>query len=273
MRLGWTLETRRAYLGWLARARSTFVGAAALPTTLNHLRAAVEGSLVRHRAHATSRPSSRRSRPLPRIRSACSLARTFQKAWTPRGSRRTRSPPAPARGRQLFAEATCSACHRAGSLIPAAATGPDLTGVGQRFDHRALVESMIDPWKVVAPQYRVVSVTLKNGAIHEGPVVAEDEGSLTFPPTRSILAPAPVSSASTSPVSPNDPAWRQDCSIRSPATKSSISPPGSKPAPRDTAPPAPRTHPLGSSQGDTIRDRPLLGASVVRRRGHRMDTK
>lgn len=180
VRQGWTLETRRAFLVWLARARATFVGAAALPATLNYLRAAVEGSLseTERRDLAPELAALEAAAPHPvRVQTK---ARPFQKAWTPDDLATPVPSPAPERGRQLFAEAACSACHRAGSIMPVAATGPDLTGVGQRFDHRALIESIIDPWKVVSPQYRLASVTLKNGAIHEGPVVEEDAASLTL---------------------------------------------------------------------------------------------
>jgi putative heme-binding domain-containing protein len=182
VRSGWTLETRRAYLGWLARARATFVGAAALPTTLNHLRAEVEASLSdTERAALAPELAAIDAAGAPLPASVQPNVRPFQKAWTTGDFPAPAGTPADAaRGRRLFAEAACSACHRAGSIEAVSAIGPDLTGVGQRFDHRALIESMLEPWKVVAPPYRLASVTAKNGTIHEGPVVAEDEDSLTL---------------------------------------------------------------------------------------------
>jgi putative heme-binding domain-containing protein len=182
VRSGWTPETRRTYLGWLARARATFVGAAALPTTLNHLRAEVEAALSdAERQVFAPELAAVEAAGAPTPVPVQPSARTFQKAWAPDDfPAPVGAPPEAARGRQLFAEAACSACHRAGSIEATSAVGPDLTGVGQRFDHRALIESLLEPWKVVAPQYRVASVTSKNGTIHEGPVVAEDEHSLTI---------------------------------------------------------------------------------------------
>ena len=182
VRAGWSLETRRVYLGWLARARATFVGAAALPTTLNHLRAEVEAALGESERQALAPElAAIDAAAAPAPPAVQPSTRVFQKAWTtgdfpaPAGT-----PPDAARGRRLFAEAACSACHRAGSITSVSAVGPDLSGVGQRFDHRALMESMLEPWKVVAPPYRVASVTTTDGTIHEGPVVAEDEASLTL---------------------------------------------------------------------------------------------
>lgn len=181
VRRGWTVETRRTYLRWLARARSTFTGAAALPTTLNHLRAEVEAGLSDTERRelapelaaidAAGAPAPPPVQPNPR---------SFQKAWvTGEFPAAAAAPPDAARGRRLFAEAACSACHRAGAIDAVQAIGPDLTGIGQRFDHRSLIESMLEPWKVVAPQYRVVSVSTREGTIHEGPVIAEDETTLT----------------------------------------------------------------------------------------------
>jgi putative heme-binding domain-containing protein len=178
---GWTLETRRAYLAWLARARRTFVGAAALPTTLNHLRSAIEGGFDEETRRLLARELAALDEAiaLP-ITGVAASERLFQKAWTTADFEgAVPRPPDAARGRQLFVEAACAACHQAGALAPTVANGPDLTGVGQRFDFRTLLESMLEPWKVVAPPYRVVSVTLQSGAIHEGPVVAEDERSIT----------------------------------------------------------------------------------------------
>ncbi|MFN0127783.1 MAG: c-type cytochrome [Verrucomicrobiales bacterium] len=179
---GWTLETRRRSLNWLARARRRFVGAAALPTTLNQLRAAFLGSLtVEDRQHLASDLEALEVAFTPLPSSSSAPPRPFVKAWTVSDFANPPATPAdPSRGRRIFVEASCATCHRAGSIEPAAAIGPDLTGVGQRFDHRALIESLLDPWKVIAPQYRIATVTLKNGAIHEGPVVAESESSLTL---------------------------------------------------------------------------------------------
>lgn len=179
---GWTLETRRRALSWLARARRDFVGAAALPTTLNQLRAAFLESLGEEdRRHLASDLEALETAFTPRVSVPAASPRPFVKAWTVADFANPPATPAdPSRGHQIFVEASCATCHRAGSIEPAAPIGPDLTGVGQRFDHRALIESLLDPWKVIAPQYRIAAVTLKSGAIHEGPVVAESENTITL---------------------------------------------------------------------------------------------
>jgi putative heme-binding domain-containing protein len=64
-------------------------------------------------------------------------------------------------GRQIFAEAMCSRCHRverSGGI-----TGPDLTGVTRRFDRRALLEAVLEPSKIVSDQYNSVEITTRDG--------------------------------------------------------------------------------------------------------------
>lgn len=66
-----------------------------------------------------------------------------------------------ARGREMFAAASCFKCHRfdtEGGII-----GPDLTGVGKRFTNQYLLESLIEPSKTVSDQYQATVFVLKDG--------------------------------------------------------------------------------------------------------------
>jgi len=76
-------------------------------------------------------------------------------------------------GRRLFSTAMCIKCHRfnrQGGLA-----GPDLTGAGNRFDDRALLESVIEPSKVVSDQYASVLVTTKDGESYAGRIGDQSE--------------------------------------------------------------------------------------------------
>ena len=110
------------------------------------------------------------------------------------------------RGRKLFGETGCAQCHRLGS--EGGFVGPDLSAVSSRFDRRTLLESIIEPSKVVAEVYRPVTITLKSGAIYDGRVVSEDTTSLVLainpaaPDQRRRLAKADVVSQRVSELSP-----------------------------------------------------------------------
>ncbi|MBI4606975.1 MAG: HEAT repeat domain-containing protein [Planctomycetes bacterium] len=99
--------------------------------------------------------------------------RLVQAALTTRGD--------PDRGWALFQDAEksgCVKCHRIGER--GGRIGPDLTGAGRRFSRIHLVESILEPSRVVAPSYRSTAVRLKDGQVLVGVKVAETEGDVTL---------------------------------------------------------------------------------------------
>lgn len=58
------------------------------------------------------------------------------------------------RGYKILAQASCLQCHRFNAN--GKGVGPDLTGVGRRFDRATVLESIVEPTKVVSDQYRLV---------------------------------------------------------------------------------------------------------------------
>lgn len=87
------------------------------------------------------------------------------------------------RGRQAFVDAQCLACHRFGA--EGGGAGPDLTVVNARFKRVDMLESILDPGKVVSEQFQNTSLTMKNGDDHVGRLV--DESADTF-----VLVPNPL---------------------------------------------------------------------------------
>jgi putative heme-binding domain-containing protein len=82
-----------------------------------------------------------------------------------------------ARGKRLFQNA-CASCHvYAGGGTP---LGPELTAVSARFPRRDLLESILEPSKVVAELYRNVTIVTKGGVIREGRFIAEDDTTVTL---------------------------------------------------------------------------------------------
>jgi putative heme-binding domain-containing protein len=73
------------------------------------------------------------------------------------------------RGRTLFGAANCFACHRfAGE---GGANGPDLTGLAGRFSAKDLLESVVDPSKVISDQYAAVVIRTHSGETITGRIV------------------------------------------------------------------------------------------------------
>jgi putative heme-binding domain-containing protein len=73
------------------------------------------------------------------------------------------------RGRRLFGEAQCFACHRFDS--EGGAQGPDLTLASGRFSIRDLLESIVEPSKEISDQYAAVIITTTDGKVVTGRIV------------------------------------------------------------------------------------------------------
>jgi putative heme-binding domain-containing protein len=73
------------------------------------------------------------------------------------------------RGKRLFAEAKCFVCHRFDG--EGGSQGPDLTGVSGRFGLKDLLESIVEPSKVISDQYAAVEITTTRGQRVVGRIV------------------------------------------------------------------------------------------------------
>jgi putative heme-binding domain-containing protein len=71
-------------------------------------------------------------------------------------------------GRQLFGTMGCAACHRFDT--EGASIGPDLTAVAGRFNIRDLLESIVEPSKVISDQYGAIVIKKKDGDVVVGRV-------------------------------------------------------------------------------------------------------
>jgi putative heme-binding domain-containing protein len=176
---GWRLDDRRRYFDWLVRARGEFQGAKMLPTALNYIRADAEATLGPAERTALADLLAILDKPAVPA-PAPPVQRRFVKQWTMADFGRLSAQQSHdrKRGRRLFTEIGCAQCHRVGS--EGGVAGPDLTAVGARLDRRALLESIIEPSRVIADVYRTVTITTKSGAIHDGRIVAENEKTVTL---------------------------------------------------------------------------------------------
>jgi putative heme-binding domain-containing protein len=85
-------------------------------------------------------------------------------------------------GREAYLAAQCAACHRFGD--EGGAVGPDLTAIASRFARRDLLESILEPSKVVSEQYQNITVTSSNGDDVTGRLVEELPDKLVLVPNQ-----------------------------------------------------------------------------------------
>jgi len=81
-----------------------------------------------------------------------------------------------AHGKEMFATARCFKCHRFNG--DGGATGPDLTALSGRFTARDILESVIDPDKVVSDQYAGVNVITTDGQVVTGRITNFGDNSI-----------------------------------------------------------------------------------------------
>jgi putative heme-binding domain-containing protein len=171
LKTGWTPELRTAYFSWFPRAAG-FKGGASFGGFLGNIRRDALANLT-DSEKAALKPIL--EAPAPARSAAISVApRPHVKDWTVDelvptvevGLKQKRDFD---RGRQLFAAASCFACHRFNN--EGGAAGPDLTGVSGRFSTRDLLEAVVLPSKVISDQYEAITVATNDGKVVTGRVV------------------------------------------------------------------------------------------------------
>jgi putative heme-binding domain-containing protein len=170
LKTGWTPALREEYLRWFLAAEN-FRGGNTFSSSLRRAKsdaienlsvvekATLKPILEAHADHKSPREALA-ARPLvrewkleelvPKVQAGLKGGRNFD------------------RGRQLYSTVACAACHR--FVNEGGSVGPDLTGVAGRFSLHDLLESIVEPSKVISDQYQAINIRLKNGDVISGRV-------------------------------------------------------------------------------------------------------
>lgn len=204
---GWTKELREAYFSWFPRARQWKGG--------NSFSGFVEN--IRTEALANFTPEEERAAmDALSAKSDNVVAANFVK---PKGPGRAYTIDEVLKladggglkhrnfenGKAMFTSTLCLTCHRFGG--DGGGIGPDITGAGNRYTLRDLMENIIEPSKVISDQYDSHQIEKKDGGLVIGRIVSEENGDLMvmmnpFAPTTLTKVPAAeVKSTKTQPVS------------------------------------------------------------------------
>lgn len=82
-----------------------------------------------------------------------------------------------ARGAAVFQKAQCVKCHRYGNR--GESVGPDLSSVGQRFQRKEILESIVFPSQVISDQYASKNVVTTGGLTYTGLVAPSGDEAVT----------------------------------------------------------------------------------------------
>ncbi len=205
---GWTLDQRRLAFTALNHAE-TLEGARDYQRSLKMIRAEMLERLTpaEHEAVApllaaaadTALPQSSGPQVLVREWKAEELLPLLDRV----GSKRSFDA-----GKQAFAGAQCVLCHRVGQS--GGLVGPDLTAVASRFNRRDLLDSILNPSRVIDDKFRTTTITLKSGASVVGTIERENEEAVTIRtspllPQTSTLPQSDIARREPSAVSPMPP--------------------------------------------------------------------
>ena len=165
---GWTLKTHREYFTWFNQAAG-HRGGHSFSLFLRNIRNEAKNRLTADEKKALGKLITQP----PVAKEPGGPVRTkFVKKWKVAdllGSTNNLSSRNYKRGRKMFAAAACYKCHRVRG--EGGSVGPDLTGAGRRFNAQNLLESLIEPSKVISDQYQATTFVLDTGKTITGRVV------------------------------------------------------------------------------------------------------
>ncbi|MBP88995.1 MAG: heme-binding protein [Planctomycetaceae bacterium] len=169
LREGWTPELQEQYFKWFTRAAG-YRGGASFTLFVQNIKADAvallpEKDKVALKAILEAKPST--NAPMP------TAPRPFVKEWkmdelVPLVTNNLKERDFD-RGRAMFGATQCFACHRFDNQ--GGAVGPDLTALSGRFNARDLLESVVEPNKVISDQYAAVSIFTVDGKAVMGRIV------------------------------------------------------------------------------------------------------
>jgi putative heme-binding domain-containing protein len=171
--VGWTSETRRQFFEWLNRSAG-YKGGNNFATFIKEIKQEAVARVPKEELASLdaiiNAPAPKEAAPLSRE------PRPFVKEWTmeevaPLLETKLQSRDFE-RGRAMFATARCFDCHRFAN--EGGSVGPDLTGLAGRFSSRDLLESVLEPDKVISDQYAGVIVQTSTGKVVMGRVTNYD---------------------------------------------------------------------------------------------------
>jgi putative heme-binding domain-containing protein len=175
---GWTPGLRKTYFSWFPKANQWKGG--------NSLKKFIEN--IRQEALANIAPESEKAAldelsktppaTMANMKPAKGPGRNWSLAEAVSEAEKRKDGRNFARGKELFAAAACASCHRMAG--EGGGIGPDLTGSGNRYTLRDLIENIVEPSKVISDQYGSETVTKTDGSIVIGRIGGETETTLSL---------------------------------------------------------------------------------------------
>lgn len=177
--VGWTPELRKAYFEFLNHIENNFSGGASYKKFVQEIRRDAATTLSAPERKELAELVGEKPKPaikledLPKPKGPGKEWTTSELLELAEGGLKKRNFE---NGKRAYLAARCVACHRFDG--EGGDQAPDLTGVASRFGVRDLIESIVEPSKVISDQYQATVIKTKDGTVVAGRVVGEHEGKL-----------------------------------------------------------------------------------------------
>ena len=175
---GWTRPQRERYFAWFAKAQS-YKGGNSVGKFILRIKEQAVTKLSEAERNDLAAAINATSAPAPAAPVA--PTRAFVKMWTMADLTgdldKASSGRNFERGKEIFSSVQCLQCHHFGN--GGGNFGPDLSAVGSRFNRHDLLESIIDPSKIISEQYASNLFTTKQGETVMGLIVGENNDTYT----------------------------------------------------------------------------------------------
>lgn len=210
---GWTPQLRRRYFGWWAIKRDAsqhpgtvlqwftdagrdYGDGSSFNNFLVKIRRAAMANVPPAELVALQPVLDSWVEPLPKLRTP-KKQRTFVQNWTMADLQGDLDKVGHGRnfaqGQDAVYGTLCLMCHRMGE--EGGSVGPDLTAVASRYSRQVILESILEPSKVISEQYANTDITLKNGTIITGRVVSDTDDKIIVRPSMLALDTKEISKA------------------------------------------------------------------------------
>jgi putative heme-binding domain-containing protein len=197
---GWTPELRKAYFGWWTKDRSRtphpeevvkwftdagrgYSDGASLPKFIGNMHTQARSTLTPEESAALAELLAAYVPPGQKPKAAAKK-RAFVKEWKiddllptigELGKDRSFE-----RGKEVYEAAQCAQCHKFGA--EGGAVGSELTAISSRFARRDILESILDPSKVISEQFANTMILTTAGKILDGRVLEENDQRIVLQP-------------------------------------------------------------------------------------------
>ncbi len=171
---GWTSQERQAYFSWLNLASQNYRGGSSFKKFIDQIRKDAVAKLSAEEAAALKDViEGKQNVEVVKLETTRQFLHNWQMDDLEPMLAGVESGRSFDKGRAAYQAAQCYKCHRfAGE---GGDTGPDITGVGNRFTPQYLLESLIVPSQAVSDQYQNTILQTDDGEVITGRIIEEDD--------------------------------------------------------------------------------------------------